>query len=563
MTHLNLTAERQYLESLQLTEGSDRRASLNMSDDLITLSLVEQYPFCSASDLALHGIFNAQKLTALLNSLHDRGYAARLTAGRRFPAQTRYHILRKGLNTVRQELNTPVRWQDTAPGLEAIFRFLPIVETLNRLVPRLWTMGVIQDLPLVIPSHCAPDATLLRFDHTTKPARFQWLQSTQKGVLTAAAVYRNEDGAELLLPFIWEGLQHRNVNLSADFAELREDLPGDCDFWYGTERRPVGVVIVVPDQLGALRLTDVLDKAVPAAIIDQTGAVLQKLIPGLTQGNMSLPVPPIPRVGNLAKLSSTFSEDLVFSTVTDVLTHRVLRWIELAPACNQAGIAVALSHNRQPVGRCLASLSNAGVIEETGGRYELTDRGIIHFAAKQDRVSANTVRGRYNTGQPKPRHKVGLARLAVRFREKKLLVAPGWRRVMNLPDITQIQPDLWLLIPDDQRTYVWHAVEFERSATTEDSINTKLAPYQIFADEMFPLPMLMICETPEAADRFLRIGDDLPMLVSTLDDVLHGDFEGAASVWRCGNARVDISRLSQAAHASLKTTSQEGAVAYH
>jgi hypothetical protein len=53
------------------------------------------------------------------------------------------------------------------------------------------------------------------------------------------------------------------------------------------------------------------------------------------------------------------------------------------------------------------------------------------------------------------------------------------------------------------------------------------------------------------------------MLVSTLYDVLHGDFEGAASVWRYRNANVDISRLSQAAHASLKTTSQEGAVAYH
>ena len=54
----------------------------------------------------------------------------------------------RGLNTVLQELNTPISWQDTAPGLEAIFRFLPIVETLNRLVPRLWTIGAIQDLPL-------------------------------------------------------------------------------------------------------------------------------------------------------------------------------------------------------------------------------------------------------------------------------------------------------------------------------------------------------------------------------------------------------------------------------
>ena len=562
MIHLNMAAERQYLGSLQLTEVSDRRSSLNKSDDLIALSLVEQYPFCSASDLALHGIFNAQKLTGLLHSLHDRGYVARLTVGRRFQAQNRYHILRKGLNTVRQELNTPISWQDTALGLEAIFRFLPIVETLNRLVPRLWTIGAIKDLPLVIPSHCAPGATVLRFDHTTKSARFQWLQSTQKGVLTAASLYRNEDGGELLLPFIWQGLQHRDGHLAANFADVREDLPGDCDFWYGTVRRPVGVVIVVPDQLGAMRLTDVLDKAVPAAIIDQTGVVLQKLIPALPQGNMSFPAPPNPRVGNLANLSSTFTANPALSTVTDVLTDRVLRWIELFPACNQSGIAIGLSHNRQQVARCLASLTRAGLIEAKDGRYELTDAG-ANSAARQDRVSPRTVKGRYNTGREKPRHKVGLARLAVRFREKKLHVAPGWRRVMNLQGDTQIQPDLWVLIPGDQGTYVWHTVEFERSATTETDINKKLAPYQIFADELFPLPMLMICETRVAAERFLRIGDDLLMLVSTLYEVLHGDFEGASSVWRYGKSNVHVSSLSQDAHASLKTTSPEGVVAYH
>ena len=211
--------------------------------------------------------------------------------------------------------------------------------------------------------------------------------------------------------------------------------------------------------------------------------------------------------------------------MTDVLTDRVLRWIELFPTCNQSGIAIGLSHNRQQVGKCLASLTRAGLIEAKAGRYELTDPG-ANFAARQDRVSPGTVKGRYNTGREKPRHKVGLARLAVRFREKKLRVAPGWRRVMNLQGETQIQPDLWLLIPGDQGTYVWHTVEFERSATGEAEINKKLAPYQIFADEVFPLPMLMICESPDAAERFLRIGDDLPMLVSTLDEVLHGDFHG-------------------------------------
>ena len=47
--------------------------------------------------------------------------------------------------------------------------------------------------------------------------------------------------------------------------------------------------------------------------------------------------------------------------------------------------------------------------------------------------------------------------------------------------------------------------------------------------------MLMICETPDAAERFLRIGDDLPMLVSTLDEVLHGDFRARPQYGVTGN----------------------------
>ena len=99
MTHLNIAAERQYMESLQTTEVLDRRASLNMSDALIVLSLVEQYPFSSASDMALHGIFNAQKLTGLLQSLHGNGYVARLAVGRRVPGANSVPHPAKGVST--------------------------------------------------------------------------------------------------------------------------------------------------------------------------------------------------------------------------------------------------------------------------------------------------------------------------------------------------------------------------------------------------------------------------------------------------------------------------------
>ena len=67
-------------------------------------------------------------------------------------------------------------------------------------------------------------------------------------------------------------------------------------------------------------------------------------------------------------------------------------------------------------------------------------------------------------------------------------------------------------------------------------------------------PLLMVCETEKAAERFTEIGKDLPMCVGVYHRVLKRPFYGPASAWSSHEAAVDVDHLrhvplwSEAAH---------------
>ena len=91
----------------------------------------------------------------------------------------------------------------------------------------------------------------------------------------------------------------------------------------------------------------------------------------------------------------------------------------------------------------------------------------------------------------------------------------GRRLTLNYPNVTQVKPDLWLAVPRGDGTVMIAAVEAEFSAKDDGAISKKLLPYRTSewaAGEAWPL--YVVAGTPEAADRFARLGDDLPLLAA-------------------------------------------------
>ena len=284
--------------------------------------------------------------------------------------------------------------------------------------------------------------------------------------------------------------------------------------------------------------------------------------PAYPQGWLLPSEEPALKLGKISNLPNRIAREPGLALVSDVPTHRVLRAVELVPLLNQTGYGNFLKANRQAVAKELTSLKEAGLMKVNGGLYELDNRG-HSFVARLDRTSPATVRGRYRTGNDQPLHKRGLARIALKFRQEGIDVAPEWRFVCNIEDVAQIKPDLWVLIPRGDGTFAWYAVEYERTARYETQWAIKQDPYRTFLREKFPVPCLMICETPEAARICEKLGDDLPMLVCTYKYFLKWKFEGEKSIWRHKGSVVDMTYLPTNPAPFLAAKTKEGAVAYH
>ena len=109
-----------------------------------------------------------------------------------------------------------------------------------------------------------------------------------------------------------------------------------------------------------------------------------------------------------------------------------------------------------------------------------------------------------------------------------------------MPGLTQVRPDLLVLVaggPYGEGTYF---LEFERRAVEPRLVLEKLGPYRRMAGTGRPLPLLMVCETELGEENFRHAGGGLPMLTATQERPLAGPLTGAVTVWRDFGAAVGL-----------------------
>ena len=110
-------------------------------------------------------------------------------------------------------------------------------------------------------------------------------------------------------------------------------------------------------------------------------------------------------------------------------------------------------------------------------------------------------------------------------------VVAGWRVEVNVRDVTQVRPDPLAPVVSGPYGGGFHSLEYERF-TGSQRTESKLGPYRRLALLGRPLPVLMVCDTGRAAESFLAVAGDLPLLAATLDQALDGPVSGGATVWR-------------------------------
>ena len=538
-----------------MSENRLRLAADLSSEQMAILDLLREQPFSSVADLVKRHEFQGKSRAGIhrhLQGLFTRDYVDRIEMGWTQKAKHRYFLISKGNTAVERISGKPTEWAETELALRRLSTQGQLLEMSYDIAPGLFSSGAVCtswrcSFPLV---------------------RWRWVS---RGPVSAVAQYGvthsgNALTARLLVPFVWYGRRPKPNPLPKNGAQWLDASMAGLDDQTGSHILFGGVVILAPDRLAGMRARRDLDPSTPRAIVtaDQRygGPVIEAMMPESRKIRIGYVDKPPVRLGQPERIKSYLKDHPVHAIVQGKTSHLILTAVEEWPAGNVDQMARLCGHPPSTVRKVVRRFEQVGLVEgdEDGKLYPTAV--IRAFAEDRDRLSHRKSRGRAGaerspTGKRRAHmseHEAGVVEIAARFKEAGIFAAAGWRMIVAFPYRTQIVPDLWALIPLNDTSAVWHAVEYEKTATEEGRIGDKLRPYRVAVGMGEGYPLLMVCETEKAAESFAALGRDLPMCVGVYHRVLKRPFYGPASAWSSHEAAVDVDHLrhvplwSEAAH---------------
>ena len=536
-----------YLRHLRLIQTVSRLGARQrrLWEQTLILYWVWQRPFCSAGDLLAHDVFAQPRLYDLVDDLRNRGYLSVARMGSTRNVQRRYFLTLRGVDFVRERLGVPLEWQVMRPGLERLSRYAAFFESAYQLGPRLWRSTAA--FPLDYALSPDPATQYVTFGPRAQMYRFVWVR---RGPVHAIAQYVNDRGDEIDVPFIWYGSQHGpSVMEGLDTVFQGVEDPGPTGL-HRPRTRPPGVVFICADQLGALRVQREFARGIPKAVVTVDGEVAEVLDPVPQKGHFRLAEQPLGRTQSPDTMVRWLEENPQAKSLNGGERRRVFSWIEHYPGSRVGQVARGVGLRNTVVRGMVDAMAQCDLVRELEDGFYPGVEGMLYIS-RRDRVSLQTVKarfegylsgdGRYRSQQR--RHDRGVATLADLFGRRGMRPFTGRRMVLNFEGITQLKPDLWVLVPLGDGSAIFAAVELEYSAKAHAAITGKLGPSRLAKSQAGePCPLLVVTGTAGAADLFASLGDDLPMLATSEGELKQcgpGD-----PVWRWRGQRVPATHLA-------------------
>ena len=417
-------------------------------------------------------------------------------------------------------------WTATARGVQFCLRRLAMLETIYQLAPVLLRDGYLRILG---PSAPMSDFRLLR----------------RSGFFVAVARF----GDELWVPFSYTGLhaterilrrkqQHRFWNLDCYVARERRTFRiGNRIFFEDPEQEvePSALVVVAADRWAADLARRTLDIVAPTLVCTpdrRCGPAVE------ARPSRDLIFEPRARVslGRPERLARWLRGRPDMETINRPAAYRLFLRLAEFPAMRAEWLSEISGVSPRVANPILRGFLQTGLAVRFEGRFYLAEPGISR-AANLSRIQAGAIRSRHGAyleagfRQAQQRHDDSVNRLALGFAREGVRAFAGWRGEVNIPGLTQLRPDLLLLVADGPFGPGPHAIEFERRAVGPRAVAAKLNPYRRAAAAQQALPVLFVCETERAAVRFTDSADSLPLLAASKASALAGPLTGARTVW--------------------------------
>ena len=487
-----------------------------------------EMPFASASDLAGLGEYSMSQCRKTLDVLERRGDVSWSQRGATVRKQARYLLTSQGVQKVFDQTGESPGWYTVEAGAWDLAQRMPMVGQFYKILPKL--KAAAGDQAAVEPGRVTGNPLLVRFI---------WLRHD-----SYHAIVELQNGVWFVL--IWAGIWSTAEVLRRKWADrLMGSLVHRPWIEWGTddeppmEARPSAWVIVGQDYWAALvalrEIAPEEDRSTKMVFVD--GEKLHGGVTALPSEDRIVENTPGREVGEPARVLRRLEEKQQEAAINGKFPFGVFQTITEYHGCTAAQVENLLGH-ADDVNPVLRRLMEAGLVVKLEGRFYLTELG-WRRAVKVDRASSGRGKNRLasfiteedHTRKRYRRHDSGVIDLAIWFRQHGMPVANGWRAVVNIPDVTQVAPDLVVCVGNGPFGNAWYFLEFERSATDPAAVERKLQPYFRMADMGFSIPLLVVCEQRTAEEVFWEKGRRLRMLTTTLADVRSWPPVGPTAGW--------------------------------
>ena len=423
-------------------------------------------------------------------------------------------------------------WTATSRGIETSLRRLAMLEPVYRLAPDLLRSGRV-NLP-------ADDNAASREVRMTD---FRLLR--HGGFYRAVARY----GPDVWTPFTYAGLhateralrrkeQHRFWGVDCySHEEDRYLRIGNRVFYEDPDQEvePSALVVVAVDAWARDLARNTLSGNTPTLFCTPDGRCTPAVELRPSRDLVSDPAGH-PSVGRPESAGLWLRQNPDMEAIDGVLAHRLFLTICQFPAMRASWLGEVVGGSSGEVSRHLKRFVHTGLAAVFDGRHYLSELG-MRRAANMSRVLPSIIRSRHGAyldrwyREHEQRHNDGVNRLVVRFAREGVDAVAGWRGEVNVPNLTQVRPDLLVQVSEGTLGSGAHCIEFERRAVLPFQVEHKLGPYRRMAAASRPLPLLMVCETARGRQNFRAAAGTLPMLTATLERALAGPVTGAVTVW--------------------------------